>query len=1154
MIRCHPCLSPILSFLVFILGAIATDRVAQGQETETTAEARTPLREQSIYIPYDKLQQMFEREGRGVYLPYERFQELWKAARQARPDTEDPQPPLDALIISINSEAVVQEDVVQVTATIQIDALGTGWIEVPLQMSDVAVLSAKLDDTPARIISGDGGQTKLLFEKKEEEPKRIQLVVEYAKNYTKAPGQNSVSFDAPRAAVNRWRIRIPESGVKVNIHPLLVATEVPADGDETAEGDSEAGEDETVVLAFVGAAPSVRIDWTPKSEGAMGLDALVSVQVTQQIIVTEGVTRTKAQLAYAISRAELSQLTIRVPKDQKIVELRDPNVRQWNVEELDDVQEVTVSLFEPATGRQNITVELEKFTESTAKLEVAPPMIEAVGVGRQRGVLVVRIGEGLRADAVSRTGLVQLDTAEIPKPLAGQPWNFSYRYAALPFDLALRVEKVQPRISVDQLVDAYLQPELLTLDLYAKYNVERAGLFELTVVVPAGFEVRQVRGDTAAASENLATPVSVDSFTIDDDDNTKLRINLSQKAQGVVGLFVQLEKTLDDPNLLVPTGETSTINISVPRVNEEGLHQSKGRLVVSTPENLRVGVGSLTGLRSISFEEARQEMPTGRDQRWSQLRPVLAFAFAKGDVSAQVTAQRRSPRVTVQQLLTANVDPGVAKYEATFFYNIRYSGVKSVRIDIPAELVSSIRNESQQLREETIDPPPEDLAEGYVAWKLTGESELIGQPHIRLTWDQPISEFGIGKSVDLVVPRLIPRDVERADGQIVLVKAESIDLRPKGETVGLDPIDPQHDLMGGLSIPNAAAALEFHDDWQLTLTATRYQLEVLKNTSIERSLLRMVVTRSDRVAVQAIYRMRSNRQRLEIRLPQEVAPDQIEFDTDPLRINGRPVALEQGADKSTFLVPLMGMDSLQPFVLELRYTAAGTTSELRYPYFPDEPAVQQVYMAVYVPEERSYLGSRGPWTGEMDWRSTGLWKRQLIPRHDINELIGRITNGVELGGHSPQDFPVDGQPLLFSTLRPPEPDAGALQLSTAHDKSLHALIFALIAISGVTMLRQPSTKRLAAICAAVAAVVLLGVFLPTFSNGLLDGSLILAVLLVCLMWIGVAAVHTLPQLAKIGWPGIHRQSDATGAAPTSAESEVVDADGVDTKGGDDDAK
>ena len=60
-------------------------------------------------------------------------------------------------------------------------------------------------------------------------------------------------------------------------------------------------------------------------------------------------------------------------------------------------------------------------------------------------------------------------------------------------------------------------------------------------------------------------------------------------------------------------------------------------------------------------------------------------------------------------------------------------------------------------------------------------------------------------------------------------------------------------------IPDAAAALEFHEDWELTLTATRYELEVLKQTSIERALLRMVITRSDRVAVQALYRMRSNR-------------------------------------------------------------------------------------------------------------------------------------------------------------------------------------------------------------------------------------------------------------------------------------------------------
>ena len=44
-------------------------------------EAATPLREQTIYVPYDKLRETFEKTGRGVFIPYDRFQELWQAAR-----------------------------------------------------------------------------------------------------------------------------------------------------------------------------------------------------------------------------------------------------------------------------------------------------------------------------------------------------------------------------------------------------------------------------------------------------------------------------------------------------------------------------------------------------------------------------------------------------------------------------------------------------------------------------------------------------------------------------------------------------------------------------------------------------------------------------------------------------------------------------------------------------------------------------------------------------------------------------------------------------------------------------------------------------------------------------------------------------------------
>ena len=40
-----------------------------------------------------------------------------------------------------------------------------------------------------------------------------------------------------------------------------------------------------------------------------------------------------------------------------------------------------------------------------------------------------------------------------------------------------------------------------------------------------------------------------------------------------------------------------------------------------------------------------------------------------------------------------------------------------------------------------------------------------------------IEKLDVGKSVDLVVPRLVPREVDRAWGQIVLAKAESIDVQ-----------------------------------------------------------------------------------------------------------------------------------------------------------------------------------------------------------------------------------------------------------------------------------------------------------------------------------------------------------------------------------------
>ena len=889
-----------------------------------------------------------------------------------------------------------------------------------------------------------------------------------------------MSFAAPQAPVSRWRVTVNEPGVRVNIEPFIAATSEPQ-ADEAQQ---------TIVLAFVGAAQTVSIAWTPRAEGATGLDALVAAQVQQRVTIDEGAVRTRADLNYAITRAERSTLLIDVPADQKVVNVVDPNVRQWSVEAAGDRQRIKVQLFEPASQTQRITVALEKFTDQNAQQhEVQVPVVRAEGVGQQHGLIVVAVAPGLRADATVRNGVIQIDSDELPEPLAAESWTAAYRYAAVPFSLAFGVEKIQPRIVSDVLVEARLRPRDLNLSMLAVYDVQRAGVFTLELDSPAGYELRRVAGQKIANAE----PVQVDSHHLKADDPTHLVVNLSRKAIGRVALAVEWHKELAAPDLIKATGRPVELELAIPRIRAGTVEHESGRLIVYAPESLRLDVARLQGARSVSFNQAMNEMASlGATEG---LRPVLSFAYTPQPVLVQLAAERRKPHVSVAQRLVARIEAGVAKYEATFQYDIRYSPVETLRIDVPAELAADLRNQTPQIRHTVLDPAPDDLAGGHVAWSLGGDAELMGRVVARLSWERTIEKLDLGRSVVLPVHRLIPRNTDRAWGQIVLAKAETIDVRAADEPRGLRPIDPQHDLMGNQKVEGAASAFEFHDDWAMGIEATRYDLHEVKTTSIERALVRMVVTRSRQVSAQALYRVRSAQQRLTLQLPPGV-----EFDTSPLRINGQSVTLERGSGRAYF-VPLVGQVADKPFLLELRYRLSDQASLMMVPAFPDDPAVQKVYLLAYLPKSWSLLGSRGPWSDEMYWvRGPTLRSVPLLNRND-NELLAWVTQDVSVQESPGQSFQTDGRPYLFSALRPAPDDSATLRLVSMSDTWLNFIAFGVVAAGGVLLLRSRAATRWFCVGAFTVALVLCGVFMPTLSRQIVSGPFVLSILVVLILWL-----------------------------------------------------
>ncbi|MBN1591490.1 MAG: hypothetical protein JW888_18395, partial [Pirellulales bacterium] len=874
--------------IVWCLATVLPGLSTNAQETAAAEGDKTvqddTFRERTIYIPYEKLRKVFEARGRGVFLPYDEFQELWKAAREKRATTPDDEPPVGALLSEIENEGTVAGDVMQFKARLKIELLRKGWHKVPLRLSDAAITRATIDGRPARIVLDGQQGYQLLVEKDDKKASPIELELEFAKAITRVPGRNQVSLQVPQAPVSRWRITIPEPGVKVDIQPLLAASEVP----DSKPADADEKPDQTVVLAFVGAAPTVSIAWTPKTEGATGLAALATVTSQQQAWIREGVTRTQCRLTYTIARAKLATLAIEVPAGQKVVNVFDANVRQWSVAKSDGGQRIDVQLFEPAEGTQNLTVELEQFNDRTGDATIGIPVVKAVDVGRQQGVIVIQVAAGLRAETAQRDGLLQVDAGELPASLAHGKWDFAYRYAAVPFGLKLTVEKVEPRVTVDSLTEIDLSPDRLTATLSAVYDVQRAGVFRFEWDVPEGYEIREVRGAKIAGAQEAR----VDAYHLIGAKKTRLVVNLAQKALGRTGLLVRMEKSLALPELLAPTGKAAQIPVVVPRVAKDSVEEDRGRLLVRSPGSLRVNPAKQQGLRAVSFAEALQGINAGGNRAKSELRPVLAFAFARDPVVLTLAAERRKPQVTVGQLLSMQIKDDTVKYEAVFNYHVLYSGVKSLRIDVPESLADKLRNRTPGIRDRVVDPAPDNLAEGddpsekYQAWSFSGETELLGKGKITLVWEEKLDKLGLGKPVPLKIRRLIPvmaddAKIDRTWGQIVLAKAETIDLRPAETTKGLRAVDPQHDLMDGVKVPDAAQAFEFHGPWSLTVDATRYELQDVKHTSIERAVIRMVVTRADQVTVQALYRLRSSQQRLEV-----VLPDRVVFDSEPLRVNG----------------------------------------------------------------------------------------------------------------------------------------------------------------------------------------------------------------------------------------------------------------------------
>jgi hypothetical protein len=156
--------------------------------------------------------------------------------------------------------------------------------------------------------------------------------------------------------------------------------------------------------------------------------------------------------------------------------------------------------------------------------------------------------------------------------------------------------------------------------------------------------------------------------------------------------------------------------------------------------------------------------------------------------------------------------------------------------------------------------------------------------------------------------------------------------------------------------------------------------------------------------------------------------------------------------------------------------------------------VQKVYLCAYLPRELKLLGSRGPWTDEVDYR---WYEPQPTARQSDRQLVSWVTEGLNVPDPF-GNFATDGRMYLFSTIQP-APDS-SLRLVAIHQNLLSGIVFAVVLLGGLLLIRQPLTQKSAAVALLVTLLLLAGVFLPLLARQVLDGALLTAVLIVVVVW------------------------------------------------------
>ncbi|MCE9635758.1 MAG: hypothetical protein K8T90_08640 [Planctomycetes bacterium] len=709
-----------------------------------------------VYIPFEDLKKVFEQEGKGVFVPYAEFRDLWRKAMDRGPDTAPPSGVSSALY-----EGTVDGDLAVVEATLEVQSGSDGESAVPVGLAGATIGSATLDGKPAVIVSDKKGR-RVVVRGKGPHTLKVTLVAAVLPK----DGDRTVAFPSAGAPVSRLSFAVPGEGVRVTVEPNLATT-------RTDEGSGV-----TRVMAYVGAAPEVRLTWRPKPVEQAGAAAIVQAQSEVLHRVGEQTVETRLFVRFWMLRGGARAFRVAFPATERVLQVEGAGIRSW--EESDAVvngasgRELRVELHNDAEGSYDLSVLFER--PRTAGDTVAElPTLTFPGTSREAGTIAVQVLPPVAVRPATVEGLYRVPTDETSewmraaKPLTPGVTVLAWRYAGAARRLSVSVETVAPEISVGERTVLDITSGAAVLRAALDLVVERAGLFQARVSMPEGWELQ------SAQVQDGATMRAVDARVEGEGAARHVLLDLGARRQGAVPIFLVLRRALvigtDGP--AGDAGQT----LALPVLIVDGVARSRGVFAVAADEAFDVRTGALTGF--VPAEPAvlaAANLPADP----AQPRAVLfGFRHAGEARSGTLTIVRRKPLVVAEAVTLAGVEEDRLHVRHSIRFVVRYAGVDTFRFALPKSVADRVRLDGGAVKEHTRAPDTTDA--DRVVHTVVFQSPVLGETVLRVEYDLPQEPLAVGGARQLEVPALQVLGVEREQGWYEVTRDPALSVEGTGK-------------------------------------------------------------------------------------------------------------------------------------------------------------------------------------------------------------------------------------------------------------------------------------------------------------------------------------------------------------------------------------